>query len=84
VLDGHDKLRSADVLHQLRLRWEPTYGSWSAQQFATALQDCGVEIKKRSLDGQPGQRVVLAADITAALDHQAQPVDPALAQPGQQ
>jgi S-DNA-T family DNA segregation ATPase FtsK/SpoIIIE len=84
VFDGHDKLRSADVLYQLRLRWEPTYGGWSAQQFATALQNCGVEIKKRSLDGQPGQRVVLAADITAALDHQAQPADPALAQPGQQ
>jgi S-DNA-T family DNA segregation ATPase FtsK/SpoIIIE len=59
VLDGHDKLRSADVLHQLRLRWEPTYGTWSAQQFATTLEDHGVEIKKRSLDGQPGQRVVL-------------------------
>jgi S-DNA-T family DNA segregation ATPase FtsK/SpoIIIE len=67
VLDGHDKLRSADVLHQLRARWEPTYGTWSAQQFATALEDRGVEVKKRSLDGQPGQRVILATDVTAAL-----------------
>jgi S-DNA-T family DNA segregation ATPase FtsK/SpoIIIE len=70
VLDGSDKLRSADVLYQLRVRWEYTYGGWSAQQFATALEDCGIEIKKRSLDGQPGQRVVLAADIIAALDAQ--------------
>ncbi|MFZ0121082.1 MAG: hypothetical protein WAL99_16895 [Pseudonocardiaceae bacterium] len=67
VLDGNDKLRSADVLHQLRARWEPAYGTWSAQQFATALEDRGVEVKKRSLDGQPGQRVILAADVTAAL-----------------
>ncbi len=70
VMDGNDKLRSTDVLYQLRARWEPTYGGWSTQQFATALEDCGVEIRKRSLDGQPGQRVVLAADITAALDIQ--------------
>jgi S-DNA-T family DNA segregation ATPase FtsK/SpoIIIE len=68
VMDGSDKLRSTDVLHQLRARWEPTYGGWSAQQFATALEQRGVEVKKRSLDGQPGQRVVLAADITAALN----------------
>jgi S-DNA-T family DNA segregation ATPase FtsK/SpoIIIE len=68
VLDGHDKQRSADVLHQLRLRWKLTYGDWSAQQFATALQDCGVEIKKRSLEGQPGQRVLLATEISAALN----------------
>ncbi|MGH8625297.1 MAG: hypothetical protein ACREYC_08520, partial [Gammaproteobacteria bacterium] len=59
VMDGSDKLRSADVLHQLRARWEPTYGGWSAQQFATALEHRGVKVKKRSLDGQPGQRVVL-------------------------
>jgi S-DNA-T family DNA segregation ATPase FtsK/SpoIIIE len=70
VLDGSDKLRSADVLHQLRVRWESTYGGWSAQQFATALEDSGVEVRKRSLDGQPGQRVVLAADIITALDAQ--------------
>jgi S-DNA-T family DNA segregation ATPase FtsK/SpoIIIE len=70
VLDGSDKLRSADVLHQLRVRWGSTYGGWSAQQFATALEDSGVEVRKRSLDGQPGQRVVLAADIIAALDAQ--------------
>ena len=67
VLDGHDKLRSADVLHQLRACWESTYGGFSAQQFATALEDHGVEVKKRSLDGQPGQRVILAVDVTAAL-----------------
>jgi S-DNA-T family DNA segregation ATPase FtsK/SpoIIIE len=67
VLDGHDKLRSADMLHQLRARWEPTYGTWSAQQFATALEDDGVKVKKRSLEGQPGQRVILAADVSAAL-----------------
>ncbi|MBV8993727.1 MAG: hypothetical protein JO287_08500, partial [Pseudonocardiales bacterium] len=67
VLDGNDKLRSADVLHQLRMRWEPAYGGWSAHQFATALEDCGVEVRKRSLDGQPGQRVVVAADVTVAL-----------------
>ncbi|MGH3530048.1 MAG: hypothetical protein ACRDQ6_22515, partial [Pseudonocardiaceae bacterium] len=70
VLDGHDKLRSADVLHQLRARWGPAYGGWSAQQFATALEDCGVEVKKRSLEGQTGQRVIVAADVTAALDAQ--------------
>jgi hypothetical protein len=58
------------VLHQLRACWESTYGSWSAQQFATALDDRGVEVRKRSLDGQPGQRVVVAVDITAALDAQ--------------
>jgi S-DNA-T family DNA segregation ATPase FtsK/SpoIIIE len=67
VMDGNDKLRSTDVLYQLRARWEPTYDGWSAQQFATALEDCGVEIKKRSLDGQPGQRVVLAIDVTTGL-----------------
>jgi S-DNA-T family DNA segregation ATPase FtsK/SpoIIIE len=70
VMDGNDKLRSADVLHYLRVRWEHTYGSWSAQQFATALENRGVEVKKRSLDGQPGQRVVLVADIVTALDAQ--------------
>ncbi len=70
VLDGNDKMRSADVLHQLRARWESTYGGFSAQQFATALEDRGVVVKKRSLDGQPGQRVVLAADVTAVLDAQ--------------
>ncbi|MGH3888187.1 MAG: hypothetical protein ACRDSZ_16755 [Pseudonocardiaceae bacterium] len=75
VMDGSDKLRSADVLHQLRARWEPTYGGLSAQQFATALEQRGVKVKKRSLDGQPGQRVVLAADITAALNTQ-QPPNP--------
>jgi S-DNA-T family DNA segregation ATPase FtsK/SpoIIIE len=68
VMDGSERLRSVDVLHQLRARWEPTYGGWSAQQFATALEQCGVEVKKRSLDGQPGQRVVLAADVTTTLD----------------
>ena len=68
VMDGSDKLRSAEVLHQLRARWETTYGGLSAQQFATALEQRGVEVKKRSLDGQPGQRVVLTADVTAALD----------------
>nr|MDQ2884060.1 hypothetical protein [Actinomycetota bacterium] len=71
VLDGNDKLRSADVLHQLRARWEPAYDGWSAQQFATALEDQGVEVKKRRLDGQPGQRVIVAADLTAALDTRA-------------
>ena len=70
VLDGSDKLRSAEVLHQLRACWESIYGGWSAQQFATALEDCGVEIKKRSLDGQPGQRVVVATDVTTALNTQ--------------
>jgi S-DNA-T family DNA segregation ATPase FtsK/SpoIIIE len=68
VLDGNDKRRSADVLHQLQVRWESAYGGWSAQQFATALEDCGVEVRKRSLDGQPGQRVVVASDVTAALN----------------
>jgi S-DNA-T family DNA segregation ATPase FtsK/SpoIIIE len=68
VMDGNDKLRSTDVLHYLRVRWEHTYGSWSAQQFATALENRGVEVRKRSLDGQPGQRVVLVADIITALD----------------
>jgi DNA segregation ATPase FtsK/SpoIIIE, S-DNA-T family len=68
VMDGNDKLRSTDVLHYLRVRWEHTYGSWSAQQFATALENRGVEVRKRSLDGQPGQRVVLLADIITALD----------------
>ncbi|MGH3437945.1 MAG: hypothetical protein ACRDQV_03610 [Pseudonocardiaceae bacterium] len=71
MLDGHDKLRSADVLHQLRARWEPAYDGWSAQQFATALDEQGVEVKKRRLDGQPGQRVIVAADLTAALDTRA-------------
>jgi DNA segregation ATPase FtsK/SpoIIIE, S-DNA-T family len=70
VLDGNNKLRSVDVLHKLRMRWEMTYGGWSAQQFATALEDYGVEVRKRSLDGQPGQRVVVAADVTAALKAQ--------------
>ncbi|MGH9060986.1 MAG: ATP-binding protein, partial [Acidimicrobiales bacterium] len=76
VLDGHDKLRSADVLHQLRARWEPAYAGWSAQQFATALEDCGVEVKKRSLEGPPGQRVIVAGDITAALDTRAPESEP--------
>jgi S-DNA-T family DNA segregation ATPase FtsK/SpoIIIE len=67
VLEGNDKLRSSEALHQLRTRWESPYGGWSAQQFATALEDHGAKVKKRSLDGQPGQRVILAADITAAL-----------------
>jgi len=70
VLDGHDKLRSTDVLYQLRARWEATYGGWSAQQFATALEHRGVEVKKRSLDGQSGQRVILTADVTTALHAQ--------------
>ncbi len=70
VLDGQDKLRSVEVLHQLRARWESTYGGWSAQQFATALEDYGVKVKKRSLEGQPGQRVILTADITTALHSQ--------------
>lgn len=35
--------------------------------FATALEDRGVEVKKRSVDGQPGQRIILAADVTTAL-----------------
>ncbi|MGH4007509.1 MAG: hypothetical protein ACRDTH_04970 [Pseudonocardiaceae bacterium] len=68
VMDGSERLRSVDLLHQLRARWEPNYGGLSAQQFATALEQRGVEVKKRSLDGQPGQRVVLATDVTAALD----------------
>jgi S-DNA-T family DNA segregation ATPase FtsK/SpoIIIE len=67
VMDATSKQRSADVLYQLRARWEAAYGSWSAQQFATALEDHGVEVKKRSVDGQPGQRVILAADVTTAL-----------------
>jgi S-DNA-T family DNA segregation ATPase FtsK/SpoIIIE len=67
VLDGTDKQRSADVLHHLRARWKSSYDGWSAQQFATALEDRGVEVKKRSLDGQPGQRVILTADVTTAL-----------------
>ena len=68
VMDGTDKLRSADVVHRLRTRWESSYGSWSAQQFATALEQHEVKIHKRSIDGQPGQRIVLATDITAALN----------------
>ncbi|HEV7451256.1 MAG TPA: hypothetical protein VGO16_07690 [Pseudonocardiaceae bacterium] len=77
VLDGNDKLRSVDVLHQLRVRWESTYGSWSAQQFATALDDRGVEVKKRSLDGQPGQRVVLTAALnTQHPESDRSPTDP--------
>jgi S-DNA-T family DNA segregation ATPase FtsK/SpoIIIE len=78
VMDGSDKLRSTDVLYQLRVRWEPTYGGWSAQQFATALEQRGVEVRKRSLDGQPGQRVVLATDVIAALEtsHPRNPADP--------
>lgn len=65
MLEGHDKLRSTEALHHLRARWETTYGTWSAQQFATALEDHGIKVKKRSVEGQPGQRVILAADITA-------------------
>ncbi len=34
-------------------RWETAYGDWLAQQFATALEGQGVEVKKRRLDGQP-------------------------------
>ncbi|HEX6404757.1 MAG TPA: hypothetical protein VF003_16610 [Pseudonocardiaceae bacterium] len=67
VLDGANRQRSADVLHQLRARWETAYGGWSAQQFATALENLGVDVKKRSIDGQPGQRVILTADVTTAL-----------------
>jgi S-DNA-T family DNA segregation ATPase FtsK/SpoIIIE len=67
VLDGNDKQRSADVLYQLRARWETAYGGWSAQQFATALEHHGVKVKKRSIDGQPGQRVILTTDVTTAL-----------------
>jgi len=67
VLDGNGKQRSADVLYQLRARWETAYGGWSAQQFASALEDRGVEVKKRSIDGQPGQRVILTTDVTTAL-----------------
>jgi S-DNA-T family DNA segregation ATPase FtsK/SpoIIIE len=67
VLDGSGKQRSADVLHQLRARWETAYGDWSAQQFATALENHGVEVKKRSIHGQPGQRVILTTDVTTAL-----------------
>ncbi len=67
VLDSNDKLRSSEALHQLRTRWESTYGGWSAQQLATALEDHGIKVKKRSLEGQPGQRVILAADLAAAL-----------------
>ncbi|MGH3839924.1 MAG: hypothetical protein ACRDS0_00495 [Pseudonocardiaceae bacterium] len=65
LLDGHYKLRSVDVSHQLRARWESSYGGFSAQQFASALDDREVEVRKRSLDGQPGQRVILTADVTA-------------------
>jgi hypothetical protein len=67
VIDGASKQRSADVLYQLRARWETAYGGWSAQQFATALEDRGVEVKKRSIDGQPGQRVILTTDVSTAL-----------------
>lgn len=67
VLDSEDKLRSSEVLYQLRTRWESAYGGWSAQQFATSLEEYGVKIKKRSLEGQPGQRVILTADVIAAL-----------------
>jgi DNA segregation ATPase FtsK/SpoIIIE, S-DNA-T family len=81
VMDGSDKLRSVDVLHHLRVRWEPAYGGLSAQQFATALEQRGVEVKKRSIDGQPGQRVVLAADITTALNTRHTESDRSLADP---
>ncbi|MGH3804614.1 MAG: hypothetical protein ACRDTD_31635, partial [Pseudonocardiaceae bacterium] len=81
VLDGNDKLRSTDVLHQLRTHWESAYGGWSAQQFATELENCGIEIKKRSLDGQPGQRVVVAADVTTALNAQHPESDPSPTDP---
>ncbi len=80
VMDGNDKQRSTDVLHQLRARWESIYGGWLAQQFATALEAREVKVKKRSIDGQPGQRVVLAADITAALTTQQLP-ETAVSQP---
>jgi hypothetical protein len=33
------------------VRWDLIYSGWSTQQFASALQDRGVGIKKRSLDG---------------------------------
>ena len=33
------------------MRWDLIYSGWSTQQFATALQDKGVGIKKRRLDG---------------------------------
>lgn len=63
-MDGSGKLRSTDVLHRLQAHWGPTYGGLSAQQFATALEPRS-QGQKRSLDGQ---RVLLAADITAAVN----------------
>jgi hypothetical protein len=58
VLDGHDKLHS-DVLHQLRTRWEPTYGGWSPDR-QDVLDHRGVlrmaqgsEPEQRAHRGQP-------------------------------
>jgi S-DNA-T family DNA segregation ATPase FtsK/SpoIIIE len=65
--DG-EKVRSSWLLQQLKEQWPDYYGDHSAQQFAAALKDAGVEIKTRSVDGTPGQRAVVEADVLTAIE----------------
>ncbi|RSD26449.1 hypothetical protein [Amycolatopsis eburnea] len=64
--DG-EKVRSSWLLQQLKEQWPDHYGALSAQKFAAALEKEKVEIKTRSVDGTPGQRAVVEADVLAAI-----------------
>ncbi|MGH3916351.1 MAG: hypothetical protein ACRDTC_23520 [Pseudonocardiaceae bacterium] len=68
ALDGRQKVRSSEVLAELKSHWPATYSKWSAQRFCAALESKGVQRRKRSIDGDPGQQVILALDVTAAIE----------------
>ncbi|MGH8920540.1 MAG: FtsK/SpoIIIE domain-containing protein, partial [Actinomycetes bacterium] len=68
ALGGREKVRSAEVLAELKSRWPATYGKWSAQRFSAALEAQGVVRKKRSIDGDPGQQVILLTEVATAIE----------------
>ncbi len=66
-----EKVRSSWMLQQLKEHWPDTYGGLSAQQFAAALAEANVEIRTRSVEGQPGQRALVEAEVLAAIEARA-------------
>jgi DNA segregation ATPase FtsK/SpoIIIE, S-DNA-T family len=73
VMAGANRMKSADVLQQLKQNLPDAYGAWGAQDLAAALRAEKVEIRQGRLNGEAGQRYVSADDVQHAMEHPATP-----------
>jgi len=71
VMEGVDRVKSADILQRLKEKWPDTYGKWGPQDLAAGLRVFEVEIQIGRVNGEAGQRYVAGDDVRHAMEQQA-------------